>query len=449
MFEFIREQLQNNNFLSGGAILMILGGVAAACRRLPGRVWDRIKSYCITEVDIPDRDQSFLWVAKWLAVQPYGQRTRLLTVRTEHEDARPPHACDDTNSGQPKIILSPAPGYHWFFYRGRPVMLHRERSDAGNPTAAAALSFRETFNIKVFSRDRTLVMQMLEEAREIVHPKGEKRVGILTARYGNWGTTMKRRPRPIDSVVLADGLMEDLIDAIQKFLTSEQWYIERGIPYRLGVLLSGPPGSGKSSAVIALASHFSMDIAILNLNGGMDDDELRNLLADVPPNTVVLIEDIDCVYEQRKSSEDKDNKVTFSGLLNAIDGVAAGEGRILFLTTNHPDKLDPALVRPGRCDIRKTIDYPEYTQILRLWDRFYPEALALQSHEFAKAIPPQTSMAALQGHFLKHNNPDDAFNNLENLNANDPSPVTNGTAGDSRPAPCHGLGRAEPYPEAA
>jgi len=399
---------------------MAAGTLLHQCRALPARVWQRVKSYCIIEVDIPDRDESFLWFAKWLSQHPYGRRTRLLTVRTEAADDRPTAVGDNRihSGSQPKIILSPAPGYHWFFYRRRLVMLERARLD-GKPSSntIAAMSFQETFNIKLFSRNRSLVMQLLEDAREVVHPKGEKRVGILTAKYGSWGTTMKRRPRPIESVILADGLMEELVATISTFLTTEQWYIERGIPYRIGVLLSGPPGSGKSSAVIALASHFNMDIAILNLNAGMDDDELRNLLADVPPNTIVLIEDIDCVYEQRQASDDKDNKVTFSGLLNAIDGVAAGEGRILFLTTNHPEKLDPALIRPGRCDIRKTIGHPDYTQILRLWNRFYTDAPASLGIKFASGVKTDISMAALQGHFSKYRTAGEALANINEVTA--------------------------------
>jgi len=104
-------------------------------------------------------------------------------------------------------------------------------------------------------------------------------------------------------------------------------------------------------------------------------------------------------------------------LLNAIDGVAAGEGRILFLTTNHPEKLDPALIRPGRCDIRKTIGHPDYTQILRLWNRFYTDAPASLGIKFASGVKTDISMAALQGHFSKYRTAGEALANINEVTA--------------------------------
>lgn len=407
---FLKEQISTNQLFTGGAILMTMGAILHQCRAVPARIWRWIKCRFVIEVDIPDRDQAFVWLDKWLALHPYGQkRARLLTVRTERPDTQRPDDRPTVHGQQPKIILSPAPGYHYFFYRGRFVILERERKDGGKQEGAASfLSIRESFLVKVFTRDRSVIQSLLEDARELVHPKGEKRISIMTARYGGWAGTVKRRPRPIESVILQKGMMEELIADMKLFRSREEWYIERGIPYRRGYLLSGPPGSGKSSAVVALASHFDMDIAIMNLNSSdRTDDELRDSMADVPTNTLVLIEDIDCVFTERKA-EKKRNKLTFSGLLNAIDGVAAGEGRILFLTTNHPEKLDPALVRPGRADIRKEIGPPDAGQICRLFERFFPSASPSQTLQFVEAIdtPDQTSMAALQGHLLKYS--DDA-----------------------------------------
>src|SRR5262249_40254376 len=160
-------------------------------------------------------------------------------------------------------------------------------------------------------------------------------------RYNAWNEQLQRLPRPADSVVLPHGLLEDLIAEARTFLEGRDWYLQRGIPYRRGYLLHGPPGTGKSSTVVAIASALRMDIAVLTLNSAtLDDNELSELLAETPANSLVLVEDIDCAFVARQAGDDKANKVTFSGLLNAIDGVAAGEGRILFATTNHLDRLD-------------------------------------------------------------------------------------------------------------
>jgi len=97
----------------------------------------------------------------------------------------------------------------------------------------------------------------------------------------------------------------------------------------------------------------------------MDDARLLTLFANIPPATLILLEDIDAAMP-KKVTPKTDNKfsfqsgpsrfegmqggITFSGLLNALDGVIGGDSRIVFMTTNYIDRLDDALIRPGRCD---------------------------------------------------------------------------------------------------
>lgn len=112
------------------------------------------------------------------------------------------------------------------------------------------------------------------------------------------------------------------------------------------------------------------------------------------------------------------SSVTFSGFLNALDGVASGEERIIFMTTNHLEKLDPALIRPGRVDIAQLIDDARPSQAQLLFTQFYGgshnvtgisdsevQALALRLHDIVTEemhVGRRVSMAALQGHFIRH-----------------------------------------------
>ena len=200
--------------------------------------------------------------------------------------------------------------------------------------------------------------------------------------YTSWGAEWRqfgqpKRKRPLDSVVLAKGLKEHILDDIGSFLHARTWYLDRGIPYRRGYLLYGPPGTGKSSFIQALAGHLDFNIALLNLSErGLTDDRLNHLMSNVPPRTVVLLEDADAAFSNRTQSDEHGYNgatVTFSGLLNALDGVASAEERIVFLTTNHVDRLDEALIRPGRVDLAvKLVEASEW-QVRQLWDRFYEE----------------------------------------------------------------------------
>lgn len=400
---FIQDQLQTNSFLSGGAVLMVMGAFVAYCRMLPGKIYHWCKQRLFYEFEIPSKDEAFWWFDEWLANQRYTKkRARWLSVRTTNRERE--NGPDDSSVASLKVILSPAPGWHWMFWRGRLLIVHRERKDDDGKDSGFTVVQRETFQVSICTWKRDTIIELLEECRRVVMPPGEERVNIYVPHQhcSDWQSAIKRKPRAIESVILQGNMMEELIADIRKFMANEQWYVDRGIPYRRGYMLYGPPGSGKSSTVFAIASHLKLNIAILNLNESrLSDADLRGALANTPSKTLVLIEDIDCVFAKRSQGKDKDNKVTFSGLLNAIDGVAASEGRVLFMTTNHLDTLDGALIRPGRCDLQMFIDNADYTQAIRLFDRFHPDADATLSHAFAK-VGQGESMASLQGHLTKY-----------------------------------------------
>lgn len=414
---FIQHQISTNQFFGGGLVLMIGGGLLAYFREVPSRIWTWLKRRWVIEIDILDRDPAFDWIDKWLAQHAYARkRARSLTVKTETVDYQERQA-DPTMDARPRILFSPAPGEHIFFYRGRLVILNRERPKL-DAAGAQPLNVRESFSINIFSRDRSIARQLIEDARDVALPPGDSRLSIHRAHYSSWDEQMKRLPRPPESVVLRDGLMENLIGDVRAFLGRRDWYIERGIPYRRGFLLYGPPGTGKSSAVLAIASALKMDIAILSLaNSTLDDDELCQLLSNCPANSVVLIEDIDCVFVERTATEDKQNKLTFSGLLNAIDGVAAGEGRILFATTNHIERLDPALIRPGRIDRKEVIGNADRSQLRRLFVRFFGDRDPSMADYFAETLPDaEIPMSAVQSFLIRHaDSADDALMELEEL----------------------------------
>ena len=170
-----------------------------------------------------------------------------------------------------------------------------------------------------------------------------------------------------ETVILNKGTKEKLLKHIEEFLdqTSQRWYSNRGIPYRRGYLLYGPPGTGKSSLSKSIAGRFGLDIYILNLSA-INEASLTSLFAKLPSRCVILLEDVDAVSLNRDAeTEDSrqavapsrerkpaSGKVSLSAILNTIDGVASQEGRILIMTTNHITRLDEALIRPGRVDMK-------------------------------------------------------------------------------------------------
>ena len=282
----------------------------------------------------------------------------------------------------------------------------------------------ETVTLTTLYSQRHIFEELFTEAHQLAQRSTEGKTIVYTSRGISWERFGEpRRKRPLDSVILDKGVKERIVDDLKEFLCSGNWYHSRGIPYRRGYLLYGIPGSGKSAFIQALAGELDYNIAILNLSErGLTDDRLNHLLTVIPRRTLVLLEDVDAAFSNRRLQTDSDGyqgaNVTFSGLLNALDGVASAEERVLFLTTNHINRLDEALVRPGRVDMTVRLAEATRWQIANLWDRFYGD---LGESDIWKArflsrladlgvvqtetvnnsfLPNPTSTAALQGLFL-------------------------------------------------
>lgn len=246
-----------------------------------------------------------------------------------------------------------------------------------------------------------------------------------------WQQVARRPVRPMSTVVLDSCEKHDILSDINEYLhpSTPRWYASRGIPLRRGYLFHGPPGTGKTSFSFALAGVFGIDIYVISLqDAGVNEEDLATLFTKLPRRCIVLLEDIDTAGLRRdlstenedtlqdSKSEDKDKKdrkkkqkrkadtsdseseseperkpkkrgsrkkdfsksnpvafegISLSGLLNAIDGVASHEGRILIMTTNKPEALDEALIRPGRVDVQVNFSNATSVQAGELFHRMY------------------------------------------------------------------------------
>jgi SpoVK/Ycf46/Vps4 family AAA+-type ATPase len=169
------------------------------------------------------------------------------------------------------------------------------------------------------------------------------------------------------------------MDDLERFVKRKEYYKKIGKAWKRGYLLYGPPGTGKSSMIAAMANYLKFDVYDLELTEVNWNSTLRRLLIGMTNRSILVIEDIDCTIELKqrddnkkkppKSSDpSKDEKVTLSGLLNFVDGLwsTTGEERIIVFTTNYKERLDPALLRPGRMDMHVHMGYctPEAFRIL-------------------------------------------------------------------------------------
>lgn len=184
-----------------------------------------------------------------------------------------------------------------------------------------------------------------------------------------WRPINLHHPATFDTIAMDPKIKQEVMDDLARFIKRKDYYKRIGKAWKRGYLLYGPPGTGKSSLVAAMANYLKFDIYDLELTEVGSNSSLRRLLVGMRNKSILVVEDIDCSMElqQRETdnngtsvrSKGQDEKVTLSGLLNFVDGLwsSCGEERIIVFTTNYKDRLDPALLRPGRMDMHIHMGY--------------------------------------------------------------------------------------------
>nr|KYP66924.1 hypothetical protein KK1_013235 [Cajanus cajan] len=200
----------------------------------------------------------------------------------------------------------------------------------------------------------------------------QKTIKIHSIGGRSWRKSDLTHPASFDSLALDPEQKKDIIGDLDRFLRRKELYKKVGKPWKRGYLLYGPPGTGKSSLIAAMANHLKFDVYDLELSSVYSNSDLMRALSETSNRSIIVIEDIDCNREvhvrstskapsdsdsdsdyDRKHLKVKTGRFTLSGLLNYMDGLwsSGGEERIIIFTTNHRERIDPALLRPGRMDM--------------------------------------------------------------------------------------------------
>ncbi|KAI1198043.1 BCS1 N terminal-domain-containing protein [Nemania serpens] len=428
--------LLDNPVFAGGFGLASLGAVLAFARRGVLTTAGLLRRRLLVNVEISRQDPAYPWVLAWLS-EPRPQTSFLAKRLTRINKLSVTTTTTSTSPSGPtraSFFLQPGYGRHIVKYKHAYIAVSREKQATAKLNTGEP---HETLELTTLYAHRHIFEDVFTEARALALRANEGKTVVYSVRNFDWVPLgVPRRKRPLASVVLDKGVKDDIVNDAKDFLARRQWYVDRGIPYRRGYLLYGPPGSGKSSFIQALAGELDYSVAMINLSEiGVTDDKLAFLLTKLPERSIVLLEDADSAFVNRKSRGAdgySGGTVTFSGLLNALDGLSAGEERIAFLTTNHIELLDPALIRPGRVDMMVRIGEATRYQAAEMWDRFYADVdhdgtyrerflsrldeLGLFREVTDGTHPVRTSTAAIQGLFLfNKNDMEGAINMAEGL----------------------------------
>ncbi|CAM0876949.1 unnamed protein product [Alopecurus aequalis] len=223
----------------------------------------------------------------------------------------------------------------------------------------------------------------------------------------SWTHVPFEHPKTFATLAMDPAKKKEIVDDLDAFKRGKEYYERIGKAWKRGYLLHGPPGTGKSAMIAAMANHLDYDVYDIELTSVHSNTELRKLFIETTSKSIIVIEDIDCSLDltgartpKKKDSDDErktgrdgrkdgaaadtSSKVTLSGLLNFIDGLwsACGGERLIVFTTNHLEKLDPALIRRGRMDKHIEMSYccaPAFEFLARTY-------LGVEEHELFAAV---------------------------------------------------------------
>ena len=304
------------------------------------------------------------------------------------------------------------------------------------------------------------------------------------------GTNISKRS--FDTIYLPSKTKANIIAEIDNFFTKEKLYKTYQIPYKKGMLFYGPPGTGKTSLVKTIAYEYQINIYIININDEtVTDESIQDIINSISGDSIkiLLFEDIDSAFADKEKllheekivisqvesakkeitifpkkeptdpkKEEKDNKLdipsmqesktvpdrkylTYSGLLNALDGVMSSQsGIITIMTTNNIHKLGSALIRPGRIDTKHELKECNDEQIFAMIrtfvnlyievqsenkefkvDEYIPENYEVKVEQFVQQLLQGNEFSHLkpcdlQFYILKYiENVDDIFDNIGEL----------------------------------
>lgn len=240
----------------------------------------------------------------------------------------------------------------------------------------------------------------------------KKTLNISYWKKDYWSFISQNPKRPIETLYLKEGVKEEIIDKIDNFFSDKtrDEYISNGIPYKNVFMLYGVPGSGKTSTVTTIASHFDCHIYIIPISKEITDYDLISAISymndettgDSKEKTIIVIEDIDSIFTDRKKGDDN-NGITLQGLLNCFDGFACVEGTLLFITANKPEVMDNAIMRSCRVDHMYELGYADKYQSECIFNKIVKNKENNDFSQFYKLIKNRQYTTAMLQEFLFYN----------------------------------------------
>nr|CCC94042.1 putative ATP-dependent chaperone [Trypanosoma congolense IL3000] len=372
----------HHDALHVAVLIFLLGVMWEFLNSQRDNVIRKLREWAFLTLEVRSSREEYAMIINWMGIQPHGTTTRNISLKpisVVHESPDStgeggPGECPGNLSHQNEFV--PGFGSHYMTFEGTRLWITRS-IDTTKQYRSSALVDREdeVLQLVFFTRDRSVAQRFLKAVRSAWDDQAKSTVRVYIP--GGWGSRWeflsRRLRRPVSTLQFPESTM-DIIGDVRLFLESRELYMSLGIPWRRGYLFEGSPGTGKTSFIVALASELSLPIYLLSLQSHqLDDAALIKLVNCIPPKSILVIEDLETAIKSSATGASCDTGrgsnqsnhcvdtevgggraagVSLSALLNAIDGIASSEGRLLIITSNDASRLpaQQALLRPGRID---------------------------------------------------------------------------------------------------
>lgn len=367
IFELVQQSILTNQFTQGGIVLAVATWVFYQLKSIPYKIWAQIEKRFVFKVTITKtwNDDTLSRFAEWYALR-YPNRFRSIVYSFREKSTR--------NKEPIETEIQQATDINWIWYKFRLIRINSMREKLEHANDLNALYMQEYHLSGIFAKNA--INKLLEEVTSYARSKVKEREGLTMINPGNntWGdsgtqiTVYKKFNR------LYFKEKDRLLTFLDNFKEKRQLLVSNGIKPKTGILLEGPPGTGKTSIVQAIADYMHMPIYVFNLAEFATDKEFLKSVHRVESNSIILFEDCDEFLSTdvpNRSQTNAKSKVSFSHLLNILDGVNSPADVIFILTTNHAARLDTAVLRKGRIDLRLEIGHAGVSEITSFLHDFY------------------------------------------------------------------------------
>lgn len=263
-------------------------------------------------------------------------------------------------------------------------------------TSHSAIFFEKVV-IKSDSNDtlKNLIVFLIKSSDSSLIKPNRDFINLYVYEKSYWSKTTSQKKRSIETVYLPKETKNELFEDISEFRNDRNLYETNGVPYKRSYLLLGPPGTGKTSLIYAIASFFDLDIGIFKMTN--EKNSLEQAYKEIPKNTLMLIEDIENYFPTEGRNSQQFNK---SDLLNILDGVIVKDQLLTFMTANNICDISKVLLRPGRVDKKIKFDYCTKEQITTIYKRFKKPEFENESEEFYNSVKHLKLTPAILQSFL-------------------------------------------------